>query len=177
MVLGCFLAGGVQAYALSITPDSGTPLTGAQTSQPKIDDAIASTLGESTELYKQNTGDASDTGALAGSYETLFLDTPSDPSGATITYMGGNIVGDTKFLLVKDGNNFPAWYLFNLTTLGWDGMETLNLSAFWPAQGSISHVALYGNSTPPTVPEPGTLLLLGGGLLGLAVYGRKRKKA
>lgn len=176
LALGCLLAVGAQAHALSITPDSGAVLTGDDPSQDKIDTAIFTTLDGSIELYKQNTGEDSDSGILEGSYETLFLDTPSDPSGATITYMGGNIIGDKKFLLVKDGNNSPAWYLFNLTNLGWDGMETLELSAFWPAQGSISHIALYGNSSPPSVPEPGTLLLLGGGLLGLAVYGRRRKK-
>lgn len=174
MVLGCFLAVGVQAHALSITP-GGAVMTGDQTAQPAIDSAIASTLGLSVELYKQNVGGA-ESGILAGSYETLFFDTPTDPSGATITYTGGDILGDMKFLLVKDGNQNPAWYLFNLTTLGWDGVETLELSAFWPAGGAISHVTLYGSSSPPAVPEPGTLLLLGGGLLGLAVYGRRRMK-
>jgi hypothetical protein len=32
--------------------------------------------------------------------------------------------------------------------------------------GKISHIA--------AIPEPSTLILLGGGLLGLAVYGRRR---
>jgi hypothetical protein len=64
--------------------------------------------------------------------------------------------------------------LFNLTSLGWDGMETLNLSGFWPQQGAISYVALYGDAKK--VPEPTTMLLLGFGLLGLVGFGRKIKK-
>lgn len=34
-----------------------------------------------------------------------------------------------------------------------------------------------GNGLPSTVPEPSTIVLLGGGILGLGWYGRKRKKA
>lgn len=37
-----------------------------------------------------------------------------------------------------------------------------------------SHDASY-NSSPPPIPEPGTVLLLGTGLIGLAAWGRKRR--
>ncbi len=96
----------------------------------------------------------------AGSYETTFLKTSSDPSGANIAYTGGgDIVGPLMYLLVKEAK-------------GWNGTEDLILSGFWPNQGAISHVSLYGASTP--VPEPATMLLLGVGLVGLAGFGRKR---
>jgi hypothetical protein len=167
------LALAAQAQALVITPTTDSPLTGPETSQSDIDDAIASTLGSSTELYKQDVG-GSESGSLAGSYETTFSNTEQDPSDALIEYVGGDIVGPTAFLLIKDGNQDPAWYLFNLTDLGWTGVEDLELSGFWPDQGAISHVALYGGTT--TVPEPGTLLLLGSGLIGLALFGRKSFK-
>lgn len=173
VVLFGFLALAAQAQALVITPGTDSPLTGDDSSQAVINAAIASTLGSSVELYKQDVGDASDGGSLAGSYQTTFFNTPTDPSGATITYVGGDIVGPVAFLLVKDGKQTPAWYLFNLTDLGWNGMDDLELSGFWPDQGAISHVSLYGQTT--SVPEAGALLMFGTGLVGLVGYRRVRR--
>jgi hypothetical protein len=58
--------------------------------------------------------------------------------------------------------------------MAWDGMEILELTGFWPNQGAISHVSLYGNRQ--SVPEPATMLLLGTGIFGLALFGRKKIK-
>lgn len=172
-----------QASALLITPSTLPQWTGNQTGQggPNgIDAAIASILGSSVELYKQNEGNPqpSDVGLLAGSYQTTFN---GDLSGGTITYVGGNFVGATAYMLVKDGNHTPAWYLFNLTAIGgWNGIDDLVLTGFWPNGGAISHVTLYGTSTPPDdVPPPGvpdggtTLLLLGAAMAGFAALRRK----
>jgi len=176
-LLKCFLgvlllAFGAQAHALLITPSS-TPLlaSGPQTSQSDIAAAIASLVGD--ELYKQDVG-GPESGSLSGSYATVFSNTPTDPADATITYTGGPTVGSPAQLLVKDGNQNPAWYLFGLAPgMGWNGMETLYLEGFWPAQGAISHVTLYGSSNT-VVPEPATMLLVGVGLIGVAGLGRKR---
>jgi hypothetical protein len=163
------------AYALSITPTSGvlntTRWEGSETSQSDIDSAISPIIGNATELYKQDVGGA-ESGPFAGSYNTVFLDTPAEPSGATITYTGGPIIPEDAFMLVKDGNQDPAWYLYNLTALGWDGMDQLDLSGFWPNQGAISHISFYSGGT--SVPDGGaTVVLLGLGLSALALVRRK----
>ena len=165
------------ANALLITPSTGpcgSPtcliLTGNQTGQSQIDTVIAAELGTSGEIYKQNVG-GSESGSVAGSYTTSFFNTPTDPSDATIVYNGGTVASATH-LLVKDGNQEPAWYLFRLS---WNGTETITLDNFWPNQGAISHVTLYGGTTT-RVPEPATMGLFGAGLLAFGFL-RRRKAA
>ena len=166
----------VPAQALTITPASGTinvtrwEGVQGQTSQTDIDAAIAAFIGSSTELYKSNVGTGEE-GPLAGSYETQYFNTPGDPMDATVTYISGTVVGPTAYALLKDGAASPSWYLFNLTALGWNGTEILQFTGFWPEQGAISHVALYGTST--SVPDGGSVvMLLGAALMGLAGFRR-----
>lgn len=168
------------ANALSITPATSAFLTGNQTSTSAIEDYIAPYLSPfgitMDELYKSDVP-STEGGLFASSYDTTYYNTPTDPADATITWTGtGSNYITGSFLLVKDGNQTPAWYLFDLRN-SWDGMEQLTLTGFWPNQGAISHVALYGGGTGGNeVPEPATMLLFGAGLAGLAAA-RRRKKA
>jgi hypothetical protein len=165
-----------QAHALTISPGDEifSGLTGVSShNQNDIDNWLETTFEpDLVELYKNDVDDG-ESGSLLGSYDTSFFNEPDDPSEALIEYMGGpNITA--AYLLVKDGNHSPYWYLFDLTAdgLDWDGMEDLELSGFWTGRGAISHVALYGEAV--SVPEPATLLLLGVGLVGIAGVSRRK---
>jgi hypothetical protein len=183
-LLACGLAAVLSSSvsALNITPSSGilnsTRWEGNQTSQTQIDLVIGPIIGNATEQYKQNVGENNDSGALAGSYITTFQNTAQDPSGAIIDYVSGPFVQPTAYLLVKDGEQTPAWYLFNLTALGLSQIagEDITLTGFWPNQGAISHVALYtGTGTGITgVPDGGSTVALMG--LALAVIALARRK-
>ena len=139
--------------------------------------AYPSWFDDKSFLYKAAVGNqddpnVSEEGTLRDSYTTVFDENPLDPSKAAITYDLTNswVDGDTKWLLVKDGNQDPAWYLFDISD--WDGTETLELLGFWPQNGAISHVAIYGVAAP----IPGAVWLLGSGILGLVGIRRKFRK-
>lgn len=84
------------------------------------------------------------------------------------------LVGDPLWFLVKAGNTH---YLYeNKAEFGWayvdyaDAGMPSNNNGVYTGIG-ISHYSELG-STP--VPEPGTMMLLGLGMLGMAIYGKRR---
>ena len=178
-----FLIG--QAQALTITPSTtpvwyGSDPTGTDKILEYLENNVLG-FDTTTELYKSDFDDMKESGPFAGSYTTVYNEfatlspVAKDPSGATISYDGGSFIyADPLYLLVKDGNGPPVWYLFDLTGK-WNGTEMITLSSFWPGDvsGAISHVAIYGKEAP--IPEPATMLLFGTGLAGLAAVGRRRK--
>ena len=135
--------------------------------------------------YKDNVGGSED-GYLSGSYETTFSNTGTDPQDALIEYVSGDSLNctaeDQCILVVKDGNQTPAQYFFDLFLAGWDGTEDLFLDGFWPNQGAISNVQIWAGEDgccdpDEDVPAPATLALLGLGLLGFGATRRRRNAA
>ena len=175
LVLCVALAGcmAIDAKAILITAGTTTPLaTGNQTSTSQILSIIQSSpYNVGPELYKMNVGYPSDVGSFASSYTTTFN---SEASTFEITYISGSaIVANPAYLLVKDGKHSPAWYLFDIS--GWNGTDVLQGANFWPAEGAISHVAIYGTAS---VPDSGsTIALLGSALVGVGALRRKLLKA
>lgn len=179
LMMGLALAtAGLEAQAIAITPGdcsafggSISCVAGNNTNTSAINSYIEMMYGV-TYLYKSDVG-GSDSQSFASSYDTVFSNTPLDPTDALITYVAGqSITCPDCYLLVKDGNQQPAWYLFDIGS--WDGTEAISLSGFWPNQGAISHVAIYGNDST-NVPAPGPLALLTIGMVVLGV--RQVKKA
>ena len=139
-----------------------------------------------TQLYKATPGQA-DEGLFGPSYVTTFN---GDISGGLVDYIGGPVINTSQiYLLVKDGNEDPSQYIFRISSFTitggpWDGTEDINLSGFWPQQGSISHISIYGGGPPltpdpqdiepPAVPEPMSLAIWGTLSLAGMVYNRKR---
>ena len=157
---------------LSCDPDLATYLVYPPPSNNLGGDVIAAITGGSSLslLYKDNDPGGIESGSFAGNYTTVF-DPAGDPVNADITWDGGAFITDAKWLEVKDGNQDPFTYLFDISS--WDGKMLLDLNNFWPNQGAISHVSIWGNDTT-TLPEPGTLSLLAIGLAGIA-WVRRRK--
>lgn len=123
-------------------------------------------------LYKRDVGKA-DVGLFAPSYTTTFLNSAGDPSGATISYVANtSAIGcGGCYLAIKDGNHSPGYYFYDLSA--WNGTETITLSNFWPQQGAISHISIWGTAGT-SVPEPATLALFGLGLLATGLARRKK---
>jgi hypothetical protein len=174
------------ANALTISPTTTVPIvTGSDNSNLSPDDLLKANptlVGPLSLLYKSEVG-GSDSGPFAATYNTVYADTPQDPSGATISYVSGPVPGaNPLYLYVKDGNAQPAYYVFDVSA--WNGSDPLVLVNFWPQQGAISNLQLLGGTTatvpPPRggpgvgVPDGGTTVALLGAALALLALAQRR---
>lgn len=132
-------------------------------------------VGNDGLLYKAEYDGGIEEGSFTGSYDMDWTLDDGEPSGGTLSWVIDTdfIVCGECYVAVKDGNIDPRYYFYDISAL-WDGQEDLVFSNFWSnGRGAISHISIWGGSAVE-VPEPGTLGLLGLGLMGLA-YSRKRK--
>ena len=86
-------------------------------------------------------------------------------------------IADWNYAIVKTGlGQTPggdAWYAY-LNDYGSNLLDVPPEPTGWDEfYNGVSHVSIYGGHS---VPEPATMLLLGSGILGLALFGRQRFK-
>lgn len=102
-------------------------------------------------------------GAVAGDYAFNF-GMEFAPDYFLIKTGGGSGTGVTDTHFLYENNNSDNWAFLNLSDFG-EGVSLDNVSV-------ISHVGRTGGTV--TVPEPGTLALLGLGLAGLGLSRRRK---
>lgn len=173
------IAGSVlSSEALSITPSSTPVWTGTNNSNLSETEISAIVGVNVTLLYTHNEGNNEEGGSFQGSYDTTYDNEPNDPEDALIEYISGPSINSNRiFLYVKDGNQDPAFYIFDIST--WNGTDDIDITGFWPNQGAISHVSILGGggSRDERLPDGGlTVALLGLGFAGMGVSRRFIKR-
>lgn len=141
---------GYKATGSSLYASSAQKFTGAPYRTPQ--EFSFTTGGITLETGSQYVAFLSASNFFDGVYSTATM---------PIAGYGADVNPGGTFVYYNNGSDFSK-----LTTYSWD--KTYGTDDVW-----------FAASFSPTesVPEPGTVMLLGGGFLGLAIYGKRRKNS
>ena len=81
----------------------------------------------------------------------------------------GNYSGWSDFFLVIKASSEPGWAAYYFDLNDFDVQGDLEGTFKIPWEKELSHIEIFTSDTTVTVPEPGTLSLIGLGLLGLGL--------
>ena len=158
--------------ALAYTLSDGTDVGDLDT---YVDKTNLDDNGEATELAWVNSVLLVSGVTFEGKLENMSGWQTTQTANIYALYLGLQPL-DYDYFLVKLGNNstgYTDYFFENNDERSWAVLDLTTALAIGNDSGKISHISLFNVDSTP-VPEPSTLLMLGAGLLGLGLYGRRR---
>jgi len=155
-------SGAITTYNMYSTTPTATVADGVQ-GTPYTVGQLAAAVGSTSFVV------AIDVNTTVAASETLQLFEVIVNGAVVYNYIGPTNIG----VINANGNGFGDWTLGVIDLSGFASSATVLFHAVWTGavDGGESFFLI---ATTGAVPEPGTLLLLGTGLVGLAAFARKK---
>jgi len=136
--------------------------------EAKVEEAILGATGTPVDIFLYGDSDTS---------PSLFNLTGISPAGQSGTWAVVDNTVDIAYITVKAANSFALYEVSDPKMGTWTTVGILNNGNQQP---TVSHIRFWTTqdydlpNPPASVPVPGTLLLLGGSMVGIALWRRRR---